>query len=166
LFLEILKFIPSTRRNFKRRFDAAQTTCPPPEQELHFKRNLIMKNTTATIALTIATLAAGSAFAGEFSTLSAWENFGKQSTVNADSGKGRDQVQAELAAAKSASLSTVNFGSGLSTWAKYPNQAAESGKPRDEVKAELAQYQRANRGTINFGSGLSTWEKFSSKTSM
>jgi hypothetical protein len=161
---EILQFIPSTRRNFKRHFDAAQTTSPPPEQELHFKRNLIMKNTTANIALAIATLATGAAFAGDFSATSAWENFGKPSAVNADSSKTRDQVQAELAAYKSTNVNTGNFGSGLSTWAKFPSQAGDSGKSREQVQAELVEYKRANVRTINAGSGLSAWEKFSSKT--
>ena len=115
-----------------------------------------MKNTTATIALAIATLATGSAFAGDFSTLSAWENFGKQTAVQADSGKTRDQVQAELAASKT--VSTGNFGSGLSTWAKYNGQAVESGKTRAEVQAELAASKTPSTG--NFGSGLSTWAKY------
>lgn len=121
-----------------------------------------MKNTTATIALAIATLATGSAFAGDFSATSAWENFGKQTAVQADSGKNREQVQAELAASKTAS--TGNFGSGLSIWAKYPAQAADSGKTREEVNAELAAYKSANVATPNFGSGLSTWAKFSGQT--
>ena len=120
-----------------------------------------MKNTTATIALAIATLATGTAFAGDFSATSAWENFGKQTATQADAGKTRDQVQAELAASKTSS--TGNFGSGLSTWAKYNGQTADSGKTREEVKAELAAAKSANAGTPNFGSGLSTWAKFSAQ---
>jgi len=118
-----------------------------------------MKNTTATIALAIATLATGSAFAGNFTATSAWENYGKQTAAQADAGKTRDQVQAELAAAKTPS--TGNFGGGLATWAKYNGQAVESGVTREEVKAELAAAKAANAGTPNFGSGLSTWAKFS-----
>lgn len=114
-----------------------------------------MKNTTATIAIAIASLAAGSAFAGDFSATSAWENFGKQ-TVQADSGKTRAEVQAELAASKAPS--NGNFGSGLSTWAKYNGQTVDSGKTRAEVQAELAASKTPSTG--NFGSGLSTWAKF------
>lgn len=116
-----------------------------------------MKNTTATIALAIATLAAGSAFAGDFSATSAWENFGKTSAA-ADSGKTRAEVQAELAASKAPSAG--NFGSGLSTWAKYNGQTTDSGKTRAEVKAETAAFKSANPATPNFGSGLSTWVKY------
>ena len=119
-----------------------------------------MKNTTATIALAIASLAAGSAFAADFSATSAWENFGKQTAAQADSGKTRAEVQAELAASKTAN--TGNFGSGLATWAKYNGQAVESGKTRAEVQAELAASKTPSTG--NFGSGLSTWAKYSGQT--
>ena len=115
-----------------------------------------MKNTTATIALAIATLATGSAFAGDFAATTAWENFGKPAATSAVSSKTRDQVQAELAASKAPT--NGSFGSGLSTWAKYTPKAADSGKTRAEVQAELAASKTPSTG--NFGSGLSTWAKY------
>lgn len=124
-----------------------------------------MKNATATIALTIATLAAGSAFAGTPTALSAWENY-NASTAKVAQGKTREQVQAELAQAKAANQAVTVPGSGLSTWAKFNGQAAaDSGVTREQVRAELAQYKAANKAVTVPGSGLSTWAKYPSEVS-
>ncbi|MBC7917980.1 MAG: DUF4148 domain-containing protein [Rhodoferax sp.] len=133
-----------------------------------------MKNATTIIALAIATLAAGSAFAGDAADvkldiigMSARQAFPANYGVEVAPGKTRAEVKAELIAsqrnrdAADTKLDIIGVSARQLSPAHY-GVAVASGKTRAEVKAELAAYRsdRDSADEVVVETGMTLREMF------